>query len=81
MFGQVISLGFAKTFLHTSGPTHVAVSRFNKAHPRISLLCSHAAVRLGQSLFPLFALALNLSENFFDDKVSCTYRVKSISIA
>ncbi|KIJ17863.1 hypothetical protein PAXINDRAFT_167806 [Paxillus involutus ATCC 200175] len=30
----------------------------------------HAAVRLGQSLFPLFALALNLSENFFDDKVT-----------
>ncbi|KAH7926491.1 Clavaminate synthase-like protein [Leucogyrophana mollusca] len=30
----------------------------------------HAAVRLGQSLFPLFALALNLPENFFDDKIT-----------
>lgn len=30
---------------------------------------SHAAVLLGQSLFPLFALALDLPENFFDDKV------------
>jgi isopenicillin N synthase-like dioxygenase len=30
----------------------------------------HAAVRLGQSLFPLFALALNLPENFFDDKTA-----------
>ena len=37
---------------------------------RIRLKCSHAAVKLGRSLFPLFALALNLPENFFDDKVS-----------
>lgn len=44
---------------------------------RIKLLCSdwhnyfpsHAAVNLGQLLFPLFALALELPENFFDDKV------------
>ncbi|KIM74834.1 hypothetical protein PILCRDRAFT_827899 [Piloderma croceum F 1598] len=28
----------------------------------------HAAVKLGQQLFPLFALALELPENFFDDK-------------
>ena len=31
---------------------------------------SHAAVQLGRSLFPLFALALDLPENFFDDKVT-----------
>ena len=31
---------------------------------------SSAILRLGQSLFPLFALALDLPENFFDDKVS-----------
>ncbi|KAI0683098.1 Clavaminate synthase-like protein [Earliella scabrosa] len=30
----------------------------------------HAAVRLGKSLFPLFALALDLPENFFDDKTT-----------
>ncbi|EMD39655.1 hypothetical protein CERSUDRAFT_81032 [Gelatoporia subvermispora B] len=30
----------------------------------------HAAVQLGQSLFPLFALALDLPENFFDDKTT-----------
>ena len=30
---------------------------------------SHAAVQLGKSLFPLFAAALDLPENFFDDKV------------
>jgi isopenicillin N synthase-like dioxygenase len=35
----------------------------------IDVDASHAAVRLGQSLFPLFALALDLPENFFDDKV------------
>lgn len=31
---------------------------------------SHAVVRLGQQLFPLFALALDLPENFFDDKIT-----------
>ncbi|KAL0574192.1 hypothetical protein V5O48_007758 [Marasmius crinis-equi] len=30
----------------------------------------HAAIQLGRSLFPLFALALNLPENFFDDKTT-----------
>ncbi|EJF60988.1 Clavaminate synthase-like protein [Dichomitus squalens LYAD-421 SS1] len=30
----------------------------------------HSAVRLGQSLFPLFALALDLPETFFDDKTT-----------
>ncbi|KAF8558271.1 Clavaminate synthase-like protein [Imleria badia] len=32
----------------------------------------HAAVKLGKSLFPIFALALDLPENFFDDKVSAS---------
>jgi len=31
---------------------------------------SSAVLQLGQSLFPLFALALDLPEDFFDDKVS-----------
>lgn len=31
---------------------------------------SSAVLQLGQSLFPLFALTLNLPEDFFDDKVS-----------
>jgi hypothetical protein len=31
---------------------------------------SHAVVHLGQYLFPLFALALGLPEDFFADKVS-----------
>ncbi|KAL4249829.1 iron/ascorbate-dependent oxidoreductase family protein [Abortiporus biennis] len=30
----------------------------------------HAAVKLGQSLFPVFALALDLPEDFFDDKTT-----------
>ncbi|KAI3621149.1 vacuolar protein sorting-associated protein 70 [Moniliophthora roreri] len=30
----------------------------------------HAAVQLGRSLFPLFALALDLPENFFNDKTT-----------
>ncbi|KIY62182.1 Clavaminate synthase-like protein [Cylindrobasidium torrendii FP15055 ss-10] len=30
----------------------------------------HAAVELGQRLFPLFALALDLPENFFEDKTT-----------
>jgi isopenicillin N synthase-like dioxygenase len=33
-------------------------------------MCSHAAVKLGQSLFPLFAAALDLPDSFFDDKAS-----------
>ena len=32
-------------------------------------LCSDDAVGLGKKLFPLFALALDLNENFFEDKV------------
>ncbi len=35
---------------------------------------SHAAVDVGKSLFPLFALALDLSEDFFDDKVRTPIR-------
>ncbi|KAF8531986.1 hypothetical protein JB92DRAFT_2845992 [Gautieria morchelliformis] len=35
-----------------------------------SLAYYHAVLRLGQTLFPLFALALNLPENFFDDKTT-----------
>lgn len=31
---------------------------------------SHAAVGLGKQLFPLFALALDLPETFFDNKAS-----------
>lgn len=34
---------------------------------------SHAAVKLGLSMFPLFALALNLPEDFFADKVLIGY--------
>jgi hypothetical protein len=30
---------------------------------------SYSAVNLGKALFPLFALAFNLPEDFFDDKV------------
>ena len=30
---------------------------------------SHAAIALGRRLFPLFALALDVDERFFDDKV------------
>jgi isopenicillin N synthase-like dioxygenase len=30
---------------------------------------SHAVIALGRRLFPLFALALNIDEHFFDDKV------------
>lgn len=36
---------------------------------------SHAAVNLGKMLFPLFALALNLPEDFFTDKVQIDFHV------
>jgi len=35
-----------------------------------SFVASHSALKLGKLLFPLFALALDLPETFFDDKVS-----------
>jgi hypothetical protein len=35
----------------------------------LSVNTSHSAIRLGKTLFPLFALALNLPQTFFDDKV------------
>ncbi|KAK1227332.1 hypothetical protein PQX77_009654 [Marasmius sp. AFHP31] len=39
---------------------------------RFLLLCipSHAAIQLGRSIFPLLALALDLPEDFFDDKTT-----------
>lgn len=36
------------------------------------MIHSSSVLALGQSLFPLFALALGLSEDFFDDKVILT---------
>jgi isopenicillin N synthase-like dioxygenase len=36
---------------------------------KVTLAASNSAVDLGKSLFPIFALALNIPENFFDDKV------------
>lgn len=35
----------------------------------VDILSSHAAVGLGKNLFPLFARALDLAPDFFDDKV------------
>lgn len=34
-------------------------------------LTSNAARALGKKLFPLFSLALDMDEHFFDDKVLC----------
>lgn len=40
---------------------------------------SHEVLEVGKLLFPLFALALDLPENFFDDKVRfCPYAGLSI---
>jgi hypothetical protein len=39
------------------------------------LLPSHAAVGLGKRLFPLFARALDLAPDFFDDKVRTCRRL------
>ena len=36
---------------------------------------SHATVKLGLALFPLFALALDMPENFFEDKVCSVTRL------
>ena len=45
---------------------------FHKSRTKAQLvsLVSDKAVAFGKKLFPLFALALGLPEDFFDDKVS-----------
>lgn len=49
---------------------HTTTTTTTITHTRRTLAGhSHAAVRLGQALFPLFALALDLPEDFFADKV------------
>jgi len=45
-------------------PSEEQVPRFRQT----ALEYYYSAVNLGKALFPLFALALNLPENFFDDK-------------
>lgn len=55
-----------------SGKPALTISRFHLFRgllEELLKLFSHSAVRLGKLLFPLFALALDLPENFFDDKV------------
>ncbi|KAI0060382.1 Clavaminate synthase-like protein [Artomyces pyxidatus] len=47
-------------------PSEVLVPGFRKA----AMEYYHATVRLGQFLFPLFALALDLPEDFFSDKIT-----------
>ncbi len=44
----------------------------------LTSVCSHAAVQLGKSLFPLFALALDLPEDFFVDKVCHLHSVVTV---
>ncbi len=42
----------------------------NRRYSRLDLsLSSHAAVGLGKNLFPLFARALDLAPDYFDNKV------------
>ena len=45
---------------------------FRKRHKLKSCTCSHAALDVGKKLFSLFALALDLPETYFDDKVVST---------
>lgn len=44
-----------------------------------SFVASHSALKLGKLLFPLFALALDLPETFFDDKVSKVNRARLLT--
>ncbi|EIM86108.1 2OG-Fe-II oxygenase [Stereum hirsutum FP-91666 SS1] len=47
-------------------PSEEEIPGFRKA----ALEYYHAAISLGKYMFPLFALALDLPENFFDDKIT-----------
>ena len=65
MFGLLSSLA--------SGRLSSSTSKLN-SDPFIpslshSPIISHAAVGVGKLLFPIFALALDLPEDYFDDKV------------
>ena len=42
-----------------------------------SLFSSHAAFSVGEALYPLFALALDLPETYFDDKASFSMQTLS----
>ena len=65
MFGLLSSL--------TSGKLSSSTSKLNSDPPlpswSHSSAISHAAVGVGKLLFPIFALALDLPEDHFDDKV------------
>ena len=42
---------------------------------------SHKVIQIGKLLFPLFALALDLPESYFDDKVShCSKAIFSVDL-
>lgn len=65
MSGQTSSPSFEKLFSSTSKLDFDPLSPLDHHSPSPS----HAAVGVGRLLFPIFALALALPEDFFDDKV------------
>lgn len=65
MSGRTSSPSFEKLFSSTSKLDSDPLCPLD----RHSSSPSHAAVGVGRLLFPIFALALDLPEDFFDDKV------------
>jgi isopenicillin N synthase-like dioxygenase len=61
--GQVRFLDSERRFLN------ISTSPFISLKLKLKLFHSHAAVEVGKRLFPLFALALELPNDFFDEKV------------
>ena len=69
-----MALSSRRAGLQTSG-NEILVRCHSFSSRRELTRSSHAAVSLGKALFPMFALALNLEETFFDDKVRKVFRV------
>ena len=67
MSGLTTSLIFARMFYHTSASISLDIPS-TMIPKSTDDFCSHAAVELGRKLFPLFALALDLGDDFFEDK-------------
>jgi isopenicillin N synthase-like dioxygenase len=61
---QATVRGSEKLALNTS-----ELNWYNRIHVFSRLVSSHAAIGVGKILFLLFALALDLPETYFDDKV------------
>jgi hypothetical protein len=68
MYG-LMCRGSGKPCFGISASRRLIILKGSCSRVLVDILSSHAAVGLGKNLFPLFARALDLTPDFFDDKV------------